>query len=84
MLNRNIQSDNTIVIEMVRNDTDGMICFYGIKSINAMVDKQKETSPNISINLVTKLVANKKNMKCFGAETIQDLYDVIATYESEE
>ena len=41
-------------------------------------------TPNISINLVTKLVANKKNMKCFGAETIQDLYDVIATYESEE
>ena len=30
MLNRNIQSDNTIVIEMVRNDTDGMICFYGV------------------------------------------------------
>ena len=30
MLNRNIQSDNTLVIEMVRNDTDGMICFYGV------------------------------------------------------
>ena len=30
MLNRNIQSDNTIVIEMVRNDIDGMICFYGV------------------------------------------------------
>ena len=30
MLNRNIHSENTIIIEMVRNDTDSMICFYGV------------------------------------------------------
>ena len=53
------------------------------ESINALVDRYKERSVNISMLLVTKLVQVRKNLVCLGAKTLDDLYDIIGEYDPE-
>ena len=49
-----------------------------------MVDKLRLSSPNISMHLVTKLVQVRKNFKCLGISSVEDLYEVIEVYEGPE
>lgn len=54
------------------------------ESINAMVDNIRKRSPNISLFRAVQVVQFRKNAKCLGATTVEDIYKVLGKFENED
>ena len=67
-----------VAIQRISVDND--VC----ESMNAMVGKLKEKSPNISTNVATSIVTCRKNLAFFDCSTVQDFYDIVETGHGHE
>ena len=54
------------------------------ESINAMVDNIRKRSPNISLFRAVQVVHFRKNAKCLGATTVENIYKVLGKFENED
>ena len=49
-----------------------------------MVDNIRKRSPNISLFRAVQVVQFRKNAKCLGATTVEDIYKVLGKFENED